>query len=425
MVSRMTYCWKRLLLWLLLCCCFSVGMTDGWWGQRPEFGAAESTVTVKEGETAKLPCVVLHLNDKSVTWLRRRDLHILTAGHHTYSADQRFQVVHAEGSQEWTLVVRYTQLRDAGVYECQVNTEPKLSRHVTLRVHDPRQVVTKTKVFVANNTASTKDGNLRVEILGPRELYIEEGSSLTLTCLVTSLRGPSALVYWYHDISLIDYNSPRGGVNLKIDRGRGETTTRLVVSSVGPGDSGMYSCVPQGSHPATVLVHVQKGEHEAAIQQGGLNVASSATSFSSPLFLLSCLLLLHVYLIPSTSELLLHSSSIYSSIVTILIILFSSPSSTFIISIIVLCLFVGIVIHCCYSFSVFPFTHNLPRPVFMTSPPSLIPSSASPPEVVASSSPSGRSCTLMVSPSSVSSCITSVLIPSKSRSMKSYRHSAL
>ncbi|KAG7164243.1 Zwei Ig domain protein zig-8-like 15 [Homarus americanus] len=421
-----------------------------------------------------------------VTWLRRRDLHILTAGHHTYSADQRFQlspphqqsphqlsslhqlspltsclpsspspaahqlsslhqlqsspspavsphqlspphqqspltsclpltsslpspavspwqVVHAEGSQEWTLVVRYTQLRDAGVYECQVNTEPKLSRHVTLRVH----------------------GNLRVEILGPRELYIEEGSSLTLTCLVTSLRGPSALVYWYHDISLIDYNSPRGGVNLKIDRGRGETTTRLVVSSVGPGDSGMYSCVPQGSHPATVLVHVQKGEHEAAIQQGGLNVASSATSFSSPLFLLSCLLLLHVYLIPSTSELLLHSSSIYSSIVTILIILFSSPSSTFIISIIVLCLFVGIVIHCCYSFSVFPFTHNLPRPVFMTSPPSLIPSSASPPEVVASSSPSGRSCTLMVSPSSVSSCITSVLIPSKSRSMKSYRHSAL
>nr|XP_045624364.1 uncharacterized protein LOC123774258 [Procambarus clarkii] len=276
----------------------SVGVTDGWWGQRPEFGPAESTVTVQEGETAKLPCVVLHLNDKSVTWLRRRDLHILTTGFHTYSADQRFQVVHAEGSTEWTLVVRYSQLRDAGVYECQVNTEPKLSRHVTLRVHDPSHVVTKTKVFVANNTASTKDGNLKVEILGPRELYIEEGSSLTLTCLVTSLRGPSALVYWYHDTSLIDYNSPRGGVNLKIDRGRGETTTRLVVSSVGPGDSGMYSCVPQGSHPATVLVHVQKGEHEAAIQQGGLSAAPSPASVS---LFLSCLFLplLYLSLLPS------------------------------------------------------------------------------------------------------------------------------
>ncbi|XP_053650784.1 uncharacterized protein [Cherax quadricarinatus] len=282
---------------------FGVGVTDGWW-QRPEFGPAESIVTVQEGETAKLPCVVLHLNDKSVTWLRRRDLHILTAGHHTYSADQRFQVVHAEGSDEWTLVVRYSQLRDAGVYECQINTEPKLSRHVKLRVHDPRQVVTKAKVFVANNTASTKDGNLRVEILGPRELYIEEGSSLSLTCLVTSLRGPSALVYWYHDTSLIDYNSPRGGVNLKIDRGRGETTTRLVVSSVGPGDSGMYSCVPQGSHPATVLVHVQKGKHEAAIQQGGLNAAAPPFFFSSSALLSSCLFL-HLCLLPLifTSEL--------------------------------------------------------------------------------------------------------------------------
>ncbi|KAG7164242.1 Zwei Ig domain protein zig-8-like 14 [Homarus americanus] len=290
---------------------FGVSVTDDQRDAvRPEFGAAESTVTVKEGETAKLPCVVLHLNDKSVTWLRRRDLHILTVGHLTYSADQRFQVVHAEGSQEWTLVVRYTQLRDAGVYECQVNTEPKLSRHVTLRVQ----------------------GNLRVEILGPRELYIEEGSSLTLTCLVTSLRGPSALVYWYHDISLIDYNSPRGGVNLKIDRGRGETTTRLVVSSVGPGDSGMYSCVPQGSHPATVLVHVQKGEHEAAIQQGGLGESNSSTTISS------CFLLLFLFLITSficvdsnlysssTASTSLHNTSSSSSITSHETDLHSSPS---------------------------------------------------------------------------------------------------
>ncbi|KAK4309594.1 hypothetical protein Pmani_018783 [Petrolisthes manimaculis] len=276
-----------------------VGATEGWWGT-PHFGPAEDEVTVKAGDTAKLPCIVLNLNDKSVTWLRRRDLHILTAGHHTYSADQRFQVVHAEGSSEWTLVVRYAQLRDAGVYDCQVNTQHKLSRPVTLKVYAeprPTSTVIKTKVFVANNTASTKDGtcvvmvrlsvvhnntlgemkfvktpttqmnmqtpltaggHLRVEILGPRERHIEEGSSLSLTCVVTSPSAPSTLVYWYHDTSLVDYNSPRGGVNLRVDTNRGETTTRLVVRAVGPGDSGMYSCVPQGSHPATVVVHVQK-----------------------------------------------------------------------------------------------------------------------------------------------------------------------
>ncbi|XP_071535605.1 zwei Ig domain protein zig-8-like [Panulirus ornatus] len=303
-----TYQGRAHLLWLLLCCCLGAGVTDGRRSQRPEFGPAADTVTVEEGETAKLPCVVLHLNDRAVTWLRSRDLHILTAGHHTYSADQRFQVVHAEGSEEWTLVVRYAQLRDAGVYECQVNTEPKLSRHVTLKVHDPgaSSTVTKTKVFVANNTASTKDGDLRVEIQGPRELYIEEGSSLSLVCVVTSSQGPSTLVYWYHDTSLIDYNSPRGGVNLKIDRGRGETTTRLVVSSVGPGDSGMYSCVPQGSHPATVLVHVQKGEHEAAIQQGGLGETSSSSSSISSSFLLLIFLSLMKYFL-SLDLILQHS----------------------------------------------------------------------------------------------------------------------
>ncbi|XP_042890621.1 hemicentin-2-like [Penaeus japonicus] len=290
-------CRKSILLWCFVYFCTGVQVTDGWWGQTPEFGSAATSVTVLEGETAKLPCIVLHLNDRAVTWLRRRDLHILTAGQHTYSADQRFQVVHTEGSDEWTLVVRYAQPRDAGIYECQVNTDPKLSRPVLLQVTDPNPElsVTKAKVFVANNTASTKDGNLRVEIQGPRELYIEEGSSLTLTCLVTTSREPSTVVYWYHNTNLIDYNSPRGGVNLKIDRGRGETTTRLVVSAVGQGDSGMYSCVPPGSHPATVRVHVQKGDHEAAIQQSGVSGASSGSSLLLLPCLSSLLLLLFTY----------------------------------------------------------------------------------------------------------------------------------
>ncbi|KAA0190578.1 hypothetical protein HAZT_HAZT008584 [Hyalella azteca] len=64
--------------------------------------------------------------------MRKRDLHILTAGPLTYSADDRFQVHHAIDSDEWTLIVRFTQTRDVGVYECQVNTDPKMSRPVTL-----------------------------------------------------------------------------------------------------------------------------------------------------------------------------------------------------------------------------------------------------------------------------------------------------
>ncbi|XP_071550357.1 uncharacterized protein [Panulirus ornatus] len=311
--------------WLLICCCLvGVGAGGKWRGRRPEFGTADESVTVREGQTARLPCVVLHLNDRAVTWLRRRDLHILTTGHHTYSADDRFQVVHSPGSNQWTLVVRYAQLRDSGIYECQVNADPKISRPITLNVYNSSQPISvrKTKVFVANNTASTRDGHLRVEILGPRERYIEEGSSLTLSCLVTSSFGPSTLVYWYHDTRMIDYTSPRGGIKLKIDHERGETTARLIVETVGIQDSGMYSCVPSGSHPASVRVHVQQGEQEAAIQQGGLNVTSSSVGVT-PLTVLPCLLPLILLCIPH----ILLSLPLPHSYLPLLLGLYSTSSS--------------------------------------------------------------------------------------------------
>ncbi|XP_068236936.1 uncharacterized protein [Palaemon carinicauda] len=258
----------------------------------PQFGLTEEAISVKVGETARLPCQVFLLKDRKVTWLRRRDLHILTTGHHTYSADARFQVVHEEGTDLWTLVVQYAQLRDAGIYECQVNGDPMISRPVTLNVYEPSQPnsVSKTKVFIANNTASTKEGDLRVHIKGPREIFMEEGSTLTLTCLVTSLYGPSTLIYWYHDTQLKEQNSPRGGIKMQLDHERGETISRLTVRDVKADDSGMYSCVPSGSHPATVQVHIHEGENKAAVQQGGLGETSS-TSRSVPfpsLYILVC-----------------------------------------------------------------------------------------------------------------------------------------
>lgn len=38
----------------------------------------------------------------------------------TYTNDERFQILHAEGSDDWTLQIKYVQKRDNGTYECQV-----------------------------------------------------------------------------------------------------------------------------------------------------------------------------------------------------------------------------------------------------------------------------------------------------------------
>jgi Immunoglobulin V-set domain. len=39
----------------------------------------------------------------------------------TYTNDERFQVLHSEGSDDWTLQIKYVQKRDNGTYECQVS----------------------------------------------------------------------------------------------------------------------------------------------------------------------------------------------------------------------------------------------------------------------------------------------------------------
>lgn len=55
-----------------------------------------------------------------VSWVRRRDWHILSSGMLTYTNDERFQILHPEGSDDWTLQIKYVQKRDNGTYECQV-----------------------------------------------------------------------------------------------------------------------------------------------------------------------------------------------------------------------------------------------------------------------------------------------------------------
>lgn len=52
----------------------------------------------------------------------------------TFIADERFQSFYVESSGIWTLQIKYVQARDAGIYECQVSTEPKVSARVHLHV---------------------------------------------------------------------------------------------------------------------------------------------------------------------------------------------------------------------------------------------------------------------------------------------------
>lgn len=75
-----------------------------------------------------------------VSWMRARDIHILTAGGYTYTSDQRFQALHRQNSgqnsewSEWTLCIKWAQERDQGIYECQISTIPLMSHPFRLNV---------------------------------------------------------------------------------------------------------------------------------------------------------------------------------------------------------------------------------------------------------------------------------------------------
>ncbi|OQR71042.1 hypothetical protein BIW11_11242, partial [Tropilaelaps mercedesae] len=107
-----------------------------------------------------------------VSWIRRKDLNVLSVGLARYTQDPRFSVIHAPGSDLWTLQVAYPTADDSGVYECQVGTLPKISREVTLNV-------------IARSA----------KISGGPQLYVNTGSVLNLTCVVS---GDGILAYMGH-----------------------------------------------------------------------------------------------------------------------------------------------------------------------------------------------------------------------------------
>ncbi|XP_066952552.1 neural cell adhesion molecule L1-like isoform X1 [Macrobrachium rosenbergii] len=238
--------------------------------------APANEVTTLEGQSAYLHCRVAQLGDKKVSWIRTRDLHVLTSGLHTFASDQRFIALHAHRSENWTLQIRFSQTRDSGEYQCQVNTEPKLSMRYYLRVQEAATVVQ-----------------------GSDQRYVRAGSTIQLSCKAPFAWQPPGLLYWYHDTEILHH---KGRISIDTHLGN-DTYSNLVIEKAQISDSGNYTCWPTKFLPASVMVHVLPDENAAAKSLGVSNnigapsttkdlTTSSATPVTSPLMLL----LLFLYL---------------------------------------------------------------------------------------------------------------------------------
>ena len=170
---------KRLLLIILqfVVMIENVNMVHDFLGlNKPFFNPSSGAVfKTQEGGIAYLPCEVYNLNNLSVSWVRGHDSHILTVDRETFISDKRFVSMHRKEkmSDTITLSIYQIKIQDQGHYECQVSSQPKISRIVELVVRKPE-----------------------VHILGDSDIHVKEGSEVRLKCVINDTVSDVPFVTW-------------------------------------------------------------------------------------------------------------------------------------------------------------------------------------------------------------------------------------
>lgn len=197
-------------------------------------------ITVQLGEDAQLNCRISLLQDKTVSWVRRKGKEgipeLLTVGAVTYAADNRVTVAKRYPG-NWRLVVKEVKPEDEGVYECQISTHPPRVSKIYLHVNTPQ-------VWVVDEAGAPL-----------LEKYYEAESTLALVCRARHVETPAVLT-WLHEGRALNSDTSRGGISVKTEQVPGGANSLLRLARVNSSDAGNYTCAVRGARSHTVAVHV-------------------------------------------------------------------------------------------------------------------------------------------------------------------------
>jgi len=225
----------------------------GKFSTRPYFGDAETEITVQQGEAAFFNCHVFNLANQTVSWMRNSDGYPLFIGHEKYINDQRFELVSIRRGQN-TLKLKFSNASDAGKFECQVSTSPKISQVFKLRVVVPS-----------------------VSVEGEQEKHVMAGSPVKLKCFIKNCLKQPSYVFWYRsDYRLVD-SGERVRVVTRMSSS-GDTGTALSILNIDQvhlTDKGNYTCKPASGGQASISLHVLEGETRAELHIDQANVGQS------------------------------------------------------------------------------------------------------------------------------------------------------
>ncbi|RLU20049.1 hypothetical protein DMN91_006655 [Ooceraea biroi] len=222
-------------------------------------------VVAQTGGNALLPC---RFNGPGiVTWIRqghaknRKDRQLLTVGRSTHSKDTRFVVVN---SPDWNLMIKSVKHEDAGLYECQIQTEPVQQRFVRLNITEAYSVIP-----------------------GGPNLHVKQGSSLRLECQLMAATESPSYIFWFREERMINYdNEP--GVRVELKR----NGSVLVVEKVKLSHGANYTCSPSNAKPSCIMIHVIEEEEKPAAMHGGDRRNSTAATSGNTMLTFMALLII-------------------------------------------------------------------------------------------------------------------------------------
>ncbi|CAB3244126.1 unnamed protein product [Arctia plantaginis] len=230
----------------------------------PSFEDADGNITkitVQLGEDAHLNCRISLLQDKTVSWVRRRGKdempELLTVGAVTYAADNRVTVARRYPG-NWRLLIREVKPDDEGVYECQISTHPPRVSRTYLHINTPQ-------VWVVDEAGAPL-----------LEKYYEAESTLALVCRARHVDTP-ALLTWLHEGRALNADTTRGGISVKTEQVPGGADSQLRLARVNSSDAGNYTCAVRGARSHTVSVHVLN-ESLAELHAGSPSPHSASTT---------------------------------------------------------------------------------------------------------------------------------------------------
>ena len=99
----------------------------------------------------------------------------------------------------------------------------------------------------------------RAYLHASRDLHVQTGSKLTLSCAVKSSSGHPDYVYWYRNEDVLNYSPHVKIEDAKLPNEQ-PLVSKLSVDNVQRSHSGNYTCAPSNAKAASVQVHVVDGK---------------------------------------------------------------------------------------------------------------------------------------------------------------------